>query len=282
MELPEEARESSESMRRVIGDQIQALTELAEIISRHGKALDVSSPSLGERPVARQVETAAPAIAVGGEAYSSWGDTARTARPATTRPEPVRTAAPSRPVTPRPATAAPVTPPAPAAGAPAETGSESGGWVSDLLRRASRDEESPAGGEPMAEPARPVEAATNGAAAKVEADQPLGALSVDIAKAIDHEASIELWDRHRRGESNVFTRRLYTLQGQQTFDEIRKKYQRDAKFRAAVDRYVSDFEKLLAEVNRKNGDNRTASNAYLTSDTGKVYTMLAHASGRFD
>ncbi len=120
------------------------------------------------------------------------------------------------------------------------------------------------------------------ATAKVEADQPLGALSVDIAKAIDHDASVELWERHRRGEQNVFTRRLYTLQGQQTFDEIRKKYQRDAKFRTAVDRYVGDFEKLLAEVNRKNGDNRAASNAYLTSDTGKVYTMLAHASGRFD
>ena len=27
---------------------------------------------------------------------------------------------------------------------------------------------------------------------------------------------------------------------------------------------------------------RIAGNAYLISDTGKVYTMLAHASGRFD
>jgi hypothetical protein len=152
--------------------------------------------------------------------------------------------------------------------------------VSDLLRRASRDDD---GASPAADGEAPARAGeTAGAAAKVETDQPLGALSVDIAKAIDHDASIELWDRHRRGEKNVFTRRLYTLQGQQTFDEIRKKYQRDAKFRAAVDRYVGDFEKLLAEVNRKNGDNRGASNAYLTSDTGKVYTMLAHASGRFD
>ena len=35
---------------------------------------------------------------------------------------------------------------------------------------------------------------------------------------------MELWDRYKRGESKVFTRRLYTLQGQQTFDEIRRKY----------------------------------------------------------
>ena len=132
-------------------------------------------------------------------------------------------------------------------------------------------------------PAPTAEANGNAAAtAKVEADQPLSALSVDIARAIDHDASVELWERHRRGEQNLFTRRLYTLQGQQTFDEIRKKYQRDDEFRTAVDRYIGDFEKLLAEVNRKNGDDRAASNAYLTSDTGKVYTMLAHASGRFD
>jgi hypothetical protein len=109
----------------------------------------------------------------------------------------------------------------------------------------------------------------------------LNAFSGDIARAIDHNAAVELWDRHGRGEKNLFTRRLYTLQGQQTFDDIRRKYQRDQDFRSAVDRYVSDFEKLLAEVT-KNGRERMAGNAYLTSDTGKVYTMLAHASGRFD
>ena len=55
----------------------------------------------------------------------------------------------------------------------------------------------------------------------------------------------------------------------------------DEEFRSAVDRYISDFEKLLGEVSRNSKD-RNAGNAYLTSDTGKVYTMLAHASGRFD
>jgi len=168
--------------------------------------------------------------------------------------------------------------------------------VSDLLRRASRDDEGSAEGviqpeepAPAAPPPRP-EPRGNGAAngssappppADVEGGAPLNALSVDIARAIDHDASVELWERHRRGERNLFTRRLYTLQGQQTFDEIRKKYQRDEEFRGAVDRYIADFEKLLTEVTRTNKD-AGAGNSYLTSDTGKVYTMLAHASGRFD
>ena len=107
----------------------------------------------------------------------------------------------------------------------------------------------------------------------------LNSLSIDIARAIDHEASVELWDRYKRGERNVFTRRLYTLQGQKTFDELRRKYERDADFRQAVDNYIGDFERLLSQVSKDDAD-PTVSRMYLTSDTGKVYTMLAHAAGR--
>ena len=108
----------------------------------------------------------------------------------------------------------------------------------------------------------------------------LNSLSVDIARAIDHDASVDLWRRYQRGERDVFTRRLYTLKGQQTFEEIKSKYGREPEFRAAVDRYIADFEKLLSDVARNDRDNMMTQ-TYLTSDTGKVYTMLAHASGRF-
>ena len=109
----------------------------------------------------------------------------------------------------------------------------------------------------------------------------LNSLSIDIARAIDHEASVELWDRYKRGERNVFTRRLYTLQGQKTFDELRKKYERDGDFKKAVDNYIGDFERLLSQVSKDDSD-PTVSRMYLTSDTGKVYTMLAHAAGRLE
>ena len=144
-----------------------------------------------------------------------------------------------------------------------------GGWVSDLLRGASRDEASTA---PAARQA------TNNRS-PLHVVESLNSLSVDIARAIDHEAAIDLWDRYRRGERNVFTRRLYTLKGQQTFDEIRRKYQNDGDFRAAVERYCVDFEKLLEDVSANDRDNLMAQ-TYLSSDTGKVYTMLAHAAGR--
>ena len=42
-----------------------------------------------------------------------------------------------------------------------------------------------------------------------------------------------------------------------------------------------EFERLLNEVSEDERGQATARN-YLTSDTGKVYTMLAHAAGRFE
>jgi hypothetical protein len=42
---------------------------------------------------------------------------------------------------------------------------------------------------------------------------------------------------------------------------------------------MDDFQRLLEDVARNDRDNMVTQ-TYLTSDTGKVYTMLAHASGR--
>jgi hypothetical protein len=70
------------------------------------------------------------------------------------------------------------------------------------------------------------------------------------------------------------------MQGQKTFDEIRRKYRSDRDFKQTVDRYVAEFERLLEEVSRDDRG-QVVARTYLTSETGKVYTMLAHAAGRF-
>jgi hypothetical protein len=148
------------------------------------------------------------------------------------------------------------------------------GWLSDLLTRASREE-----------PDLPRDAVADVARGD---DRPphhtiesLDSLAVDIARMIDHDAAAELWDRYKRGERNVFTRKLYTMQGQRAFDEIRRKYRSDREFTQTVDRYVTEFERLLDEVSRDDRG-QVVARTYLTSETGKVYTMLAHAAGRFD
>ena len=146
-----------------------------------------------------------------------------------------------------------------------------GGWLSDLLTRASR-EDSP----PIAPPWR---AATS--VHRATSADSLELLAVDVARMIDHEAAADLWERYKRGERGLFTRRLYTAQGQKAFDEIRRKYRADPEFRQTVEQYIHEFERLLDDVVARRSRPAVVRN-YLTSDTGKVYTMLAHAAGRFD
>ncbi len=241
LDMPAEAKETTTAMRKAVSEQINALKELAEIVNKSGRLVDVGE-SRADRPVSR------PA-------------------PVAPRPAPVQAPVAQADVAIRQrAYDAPKIQLAPTA----TQEEKPRGWVSDLLARASREEEEAA--QPKAQPA----ATPRSPSHVVES---LNSLSVDIARAIDHEASVELWDRYRRGERNVFTRRLYTLKGQQTFDDIKRKYQTDGEFRRAVDRYMDDFQRLLEDVARNDRDNMVT-RTYLTSDTGKVYTMLAHASGR--
>jgi hypothetical protein len=238
LELPQETADSAAQMRRVIVDQIEALAELNRIVARHGRGIDAADNT---RRTVREEAVAASA--------SGRGSVVRPIAPESRAPAPA-----PRQSEPRPAPA------------PAQTGDGRSGWLSDLLTRASREEEAPPAREER--PAR-------------HTIESLDSISVDIARMIDHDAATELWDRYKRGERNVFTRRLYTIQGQQTFDEIRKRYRADREFRQTVDRYIGEFERLLEEVSRDDRG-QVVARTYLTSETGKVYTMLAHAAGRFD
>ena len=101
----------------------------------------------------------------------------------------------------------------------------------------------------------------------------------EIARAIDHRTAAEVWQRFRAGERGVLGRHLYSPDGQATFDEISRRYDRDPDFRATVDRYIGDFERLLNEAEQNDPEGRVLQN-YMTSETGRVYLLLAHASGR--
>jgi hypothetical protein len=108
---------------------------------------------------------------------------------------------------------------------------------------------------------------------------PLESLSLDIARLMDRTLAAEMWDRYQRGEAKAFSKRLYTPAGQKAFDEVSRKYRSDRNFKQTVDRYIQEFERLLDEVAR---DERgpAALRGHLTSETGLVYTLLAHAAGR--
>jgi len=272
MDLPNETKESTSAMRRAVTEQINALKELSEIVAKSGRMYDAPetpAPSRPAAPSAPSGSTVRPFRETPRPQLPRVGETVLT-QPAKPQATPERRGAPSSEPVLR--LASETDRPASARGSESSSHQQGGGWVRDLLRGASAEEpRNPAGQQ--------ASRTQEGQRSPLHVVESLNSLSVDIARAIDHEASIELWDRYRRGERNIFTRRLYTLKGQQTFDEIRRKYQNDSEFRAAVDRYCDDFEKLLKDVTQNDRDSMMT-HTYLSSDTGKVYTMLAHAAGR--
>jgi hypothetical protein len=264
LEMPQEAAESTSQMRKVIVDQIEALAELNRIVARHGRGLDVVSA--GRAGAVRDEEPVQMhAVATAG----------RSEAPAPPAPAPVR-AAPPRP---REAASSASSLPPPDLGAPASRRTEAppvspanpeqgrDGWLSDLLNRADvpgSSREAPRGRAPQ----------TAGVGAN-----PLESLSLDIGRLMDRNLASEMWDRYQRGESKAFTKRLYTPAGQKAFDEVGRKYRADRTFKQTVDRYITEFERLLDEIARDDRGPAALRN-HLVSETGMVYTLLAHAAGR--
>jgi hypothetical protein len=190
-DLPEETRESAAAMRRAVSDQIKALQELSQIVGQSSHRTEVSEPRHA-LPRARQPCSLPP-------------HRRHNARPGATRhphraPKPQAQRAPLRGSL------------EPAGAAPAK----SQGWVSDLLRGASREEEHPCTGSGGKQDAR----------AQSAPCRRIAQLAVCRHRPCDRSRRLgRSVGRYQRGERNVFTRRLYTLKGQQTFDEIKRKYE---------------------------------------------------------
>jgi hypothetical protein len=275
LDLPQETSETTEAMRRVVSDQIRALKELAALVSDSGATYDVVEPTATtavagarfEKPLLRamertreleapsQSEVLAPVAeagaAPGTESQTSGRIGASELIPPFGRAQ-TQSWPPSSATAPRPVAASTTSAPASAAdrGQP--------GWLSNLLAAASRDE--------------PQETASKGA-------ETLEALSREISSLIDNAAAVEMWDRWRRGDTGAVSRRLYTEAGQQAFDDLRRRFRTDPQFRETTTRYMQEFERLLSKIGQNDRDGAQW-RAYLLSNTGKVYTILAHASGK--
>ena len=259
--LPQEVEEATESVRRVVSDQIAALKELTDAVANSEVAFDVVQTPTPRAPERMALERIAPASPPP-RAFSAPIPPAAAA-PRAERPEP------------EPRAARPLAPPAPEPILPREPiiardpmlgrepanlpGRDKGGWLTSLLAAASREE---------AEPSQP----------ELPATDALNAVAQNASRLLDGDAVVDFWDRRQNGEIIPPTRRLYTAQGQETFDSVRRRMRSDATFRAASDRYVQEFERLIARVGSNDPDGSRA-RSYLLSDTGKVYTLLAHAAG---
>jgi hypothetical protein len=152
-----------------------------------------------------------------------------------------------------------------AGAAPRGPAPQGGQWsVGDLLSRAS---------------AEPGYGQNFGTRAAPPAQQGGGLRLEEIARAIDYRTAADVWQRFRSGERGVLGRHIYSSDGQATFDEVMRRYERESDFRMTVDRYMGDFERMLGEAEASDPAGSMLQN-YLTSESGRVYLLLAHASGR--
>ena len=156
---------------------------------------------------------------------------------------------------------------------PASSDQGRDGWLSDLLNRADNGQNGQGRDAPRGRPAQQPQPQSQGGG------NPLESLSLDIGRLMDRNLAGEMWDRYQRGENKAFTKRLYTPAGQKAFDEVARKYRADRAFKQTVDRYIAEFERLLDDVAREDRNPQTL-RSHLTSETGLVYTLLAHAAGR--
>lgn len=244
--LPETTRDSADAMRRALQDQLRALDQLSSLSAREAGRRDVSPPVEPGSLTRAYVSEAQSARAAGtGDATRALSSlSASLANELRTR---------------RPRTTAD--------GAP--TPEEREGWsLGDLLARASRDEDGPRRIESAAQEPAPPPAS--------------GPLAVDvglIARALDQGAASAIWSRLRAGQRGIMVRSIYSAEGRTAFDEISRRYASDPSLQATINRYLLDFERILKEADQQDPTGRKAL-GHCTSDTGRIYLFLAHASGR--
>ena len=266
--LPSTSRASAEAMRRALQDQLKALEQLTMLANRQVVQNDVSLPERASLSSLTQ-------------AYSQRAKTEDRGRAV----DPSLAAHIAREVEQGRGAGGSAAVPRTAGG---PGGQRRTGWsLGDLLDRASREEQQPDGQQqpgraeerPQAEAGREVQAAPPAQLPVVQAGK-VPAIDIgNIAEALDPVTAADVWTRFRSGQRGILSRGLYTPEGQATFDDTFRRYQADPSFRNHVNRYLGDFERMLNDAEAEEPGGRIAEN-YLISDTGRVYLLLAHASGR--
>lgn len=107
----------------------------------------------------------------------------------------------------------------------------------------------------------------------------LNSCSIDIARALDSEVTDTAWAGYLKGDRGIFTRRAVRLLDNHEVRAISDVYDTDEELRAAVNRYIHDFEALLRPILSTRDGNAMAV-TLLSSDIGKLYVVMAQAIER--
>jgi hypothetical protein len=240
-QMPQTARDSADAMRNALKDQFRALDQLSGLASREQQRRDVLPPA---EPVAPRTLTS----------LSSTLAQELTARQRAAAPSPAQLPAPV----------------AAAAGASAQNGWKFG----DLLARASTEHDDHGVAAHKAAAAIAANAAAAGGAA------PSSQLNIEaIARALDPATATAIWARFQAGQRGIMVRSIYTAEGREAFDDAVRLYRSEPEFQRSVDRFLADFERSLRDAEQADASGRAVQGQF-GSEAGRIYLLLAHASGR--
>jgi hypothetical protein len=256
LDLPEETRTNAEAMRKVVSDQIEALNTLAAVVRQQSSGLD---PGGIEAPRPHRRESG-PGKSEGAVSHApqQWTPDAReTPQKRSGNPDGQGATVKGRQVS-----------------AILETDTPKGS--SDLLPQL-RSEIAAAGpvrGRKKAD-ANSVSRETESLVMK------LNVSARDLVEAIDGKLPAELERRFDGGEQHVYTHRLYQGRGKKMLELLTERYSNERLIRGRIDAFARLFERLLDTV-ADTAQGEQLVDACLASESGKLYLMLAHASGRLN
>jgi hypothetical protein len=263
--LPHTTRESAEAMRQALHDQLRAIDQLSSLANREAQRRDIGLPMAqgGALKTADPSPAQRTSGANGRAADDAPAPKLSSLSESLSQELGARGGHVSSPQTPHARSAQP------------RDGDPSSSWsLGDLLKRASHDE----AGAPDARPAATAAQKPLPPAPKADT-QPFN-LDIDVlARTIDGATAAVIWQRLRAGQRGIMVRSIYSAEGRNVFDEVARRYPSDPNLQATINQYISDFERILRDTESRDTSGRLAQ-SHMTSTMGRVYLLLAHASGR--
>ena len=250
LDLPEETRANASAMRKAVSDQIEALNALAEVVKRQTTGLDLSGPGIympDRKEPGHGVRQERAALPANGTEASHRRNQHGDGESGTT----IR----GRSVS-------------------ALLESETPKGSSNLLPQLKTEDS-------KLPNARPRKKSESGSVSR-ETEALVGKLNGaarELVEAIDGKLPGDLERRFSSGEQHVYTHRLYQGRGKKMLDLLVDRFQNERLIRDRIDSYVRLFERLLDTVSETPQGEQLV-DACLASESGKLYLMLAQASGR--
>jgi hypothetical protein len=246
IDLPDETRANSAAMRKVVADQIEALNALAEVVKRQTSGLDLSGPGIY---------------------HPNRKDERRSKSEPQARPD------------------------AAAKDGNKQEETESGPTIRGRSVSALLESDAPKGSSNLLPQLRTEDAALPATRTRKKADTgavsretealvgKLNGAARDLVEAIDGKLPADLERRFNGGEQHVYAHRLYQGRGKKMLELLVDRYDNERLIRGRIDGYVHLFERLLDTVSETPQGEQLV-DACLASESGKLYLMLAQASGR--